>query len=220
MQNEVDVLPCSVQESPDCLSCLNHTNLICRYDPADLFHFFMLFLPLAITAIGGAIVSGMGVYLWYWLAYAIFFFFIWEANVLCSHCPYWAEPSHVLHCNANYGVIKLVRYKPQPMSHSEQVQFIIGALILALFPIVLLAIARQYLLTGICLVSALSFGYLLYHDICDKCVNFSCPLNHVPGKNKAAYLEKNPGMKQAYEQAGFVTDPIQNDPNTTFGGAK
>lgn len=220
MQKEMDVLPCTVQETPDCESCLNHTNLLCRYNPADLFHFFMIFLPLAVTAIGGAIVSGMGVYLWFWLAYALFFFFIWEANVLCSHCPYWVEPSRVLHCNANYGVIKLVRYKPQPMSRSEQVQFILGALILALFPVVLLAIARQYLLTGICFVSAVNFGYLLHRNICVKCVNFSCPLNHVPEKYKTTYLMKNPQVKTALERASFPMETIHHDQNIPTGGAK
>lgn len=220
MQSEQYDIPCSVQESPECQSCVNHKNLSCRYDAADLFHFLIFFMPFAITAIGGAIVSGMGVYLWFWLAYAFFFFYIWEANVLCSHCPYWAEPSRVLHCNANYGVIKLVRYKPQPMSRSEQAQFIIGAMVLVLFPVVLLAIARQYLLMCIGIATAVSFGYLLYHDICVKCVNFSCPLNHVPEKFRTAYLLKNPLMKEVLERAGFPAETIGNNQNITTRGAK
>lgn len=220
MQSEKYDIPCTVQESPECQSCVNHKKLSCRYDAADLYHFFMIFMPFAITAIGGAIVSGMGVYLWFWLAYAIFFFFIWEANVLCSHCPYWSEPSRVLHCNANYGVIKLVRYKPQPMSRSEQMQFIIGALVLAFFPIVLLAVSRQYLLMVIGIATAINFGYLLYHDICVKCVNFSCPLNHVPDKFRTAYLMKNPQMKKALEGAGFSIGAFDNDQNNPTEGAK
>lgn len=182
---------CSVQKSPDCESCVNQTKLICRFDPADTLHFFMIFLPLLVSAVGGMIVTGNGMYLWGWLFYAIFFFFIWEANVLCSHCPYWSEPSRILHCHANYGVFKLVRYKPQPMSRSEKIQFLAGALILVLYPIVFLLIARQFLLAGIATTSAVSFGYLLYRNICIKCVNFSCPLNHVPEQYKSAYVKKN-----------------------------
>ena len=59
----------------------------------------------------------------------LFFFFVWEARILCSHCPYWAEEGRILHCHANYGVIKIWRYHPEPMSKFEQVQFIVGVLI-------------------------------------------------------------------------------------------
>ncbi len=188
---ETNNIFCSVQKSPDCDSCTNRTNLMCRYDPADTLHFFMIFLPLLVSAVGGVIVTGNGMYLWGWLAYAIFFFFIWEANVLCSHCPYWSEPSRILHCHANYGVFKFFRYKPQPMSQSEQIQFIVGALILALYPVGILVVARQFLLAGIATASVVSFGYLLYRNICVKCVNFSCPLNHVSESYRSAYQKKN-----------------------------
>ena len=34
----------------------------------------------------------------------------------CSHCPYWAEEGNVLHCHANYGVFKIWKFNPKPMS--------------------------------------------------------------------------------------------------------
>jgi hypothetical protein len=38
---------------------------------------------------------------------------------------------------------------------------------------------------------------------CSKCVNFSCPLNHVPKSMVDEYLERNPVMKEAWEKSGY-----------------
>ncbi|MBG0787254.1 MAG: hypothetical protein H0S79_19360, partial [Anaerolineaceae bacterium] len=51
-------------------------------------------------------------------------------------------------------------------------------------------VGGQYLLAGIGLVCAASFGYLLYSEICNRCVNFSCPLNNVPEEVREDYLIK------------------------------
>ena len=98
-------------------------------------------------------------------------------------------------------MIKIWRYHPEPMSKSEQVQFIVGVLIFLLYPIVFTVVGGQVLLAGIALVSAASFGYLLYSEICNRCVNFSCPLNNVPEEVRRAYLEKNPVMGEAWKKA-------------------
>jgi hypothetical protein len=95
---------------------------MCRLDYRDMATFFMTVLPFAVTVVGGAIRAGYGRHLLLWLAYSLFFFFVWEARVLCRHCPFWAEDSGVLHCHANAGVIKLWAYRPGPMSGAEQVQ--------------------------------------------------------------------------------------------------
>jgi hypothetical protein len=50
-----------------------------------------------------------------WLAIWFLFFFVLEGRVLCSHCPYWAKESRVLHCHANYGVIKLSKERLRPL---------------------------------------------------------------------------------------------------------
>lgn len=176
--------------------------LMCRYQFRDTLHFFLIILPFFTTSIGGMITAGFGWWLFGWLGYMLFFFFVWEARVLCSHCPYWAEERRILRCHANYGVIKIWRYHPEPMSKSEQVQFIIGVLIFLLYPLVFTAVGGQFLLAGIGLVSAASFGYLLYSEICNRCVNFSCPLNNVPEEVRKAYLEKNTVMGEAWKKVG------------------
>lgn len=190
---------CTSQPETDCGDCKLRTDIMCRYDRRDTFHFLMIFLPFAVTAVGGVIYSGLGWWLLGWLAYALFFFFVWEARVLCSHCPYWAEEGRVLRCHANYGVIKLWKYNSRPMSRAEGIQFLAGAALLVLIPIALLVIGGAYLLAGIGLVNGVSFGYLLWHNICDRCVNFSCPLNHVDERTRRAFLARNPVMNAAWD---------------------
>lgn len=166
----------------------------------DLHHFFMLALPYFVTAIAGVIVAGYGWFLLGWLTYALIFFFGWEARVLCSHCPYWAEPSRVLHCHANYGVIKFWKYRPDPMSYPEKIQFAVGALALIVYPIVFLFLGREFLLASIAIISSVSWAYLLRRNVCTRCINFSCPMNAVPLALVDAYLLRNPVIRQAWEQ--------------------
>jgi hypothetical protein len=171
---------------------------MCRYEFRDTLHFFAIVLPFFVASIGGMIAAGFGWWLVGWLGYMLFFFFVWEARVLCSHCPYWAEEGRILHCHANYGVIKIWRYHPEPMSRAEQVQFIVGVLIFLLYPVVFTAVGGEYLPAGVALVGAGVFGYLLYREICSRCVNFSCPLNNVPEEVRKSYLERNEEMRVAW----------------------
>ena len=182
---------CTNRPKDNCQDCTLSTHLMCRYERRDTLHFFMIVLPFFTAAISGMITAGYGWWLLGWLGYMLFFFFVWEARVLCSHCPYWAEEGRILRCHANYGVIKLWKYHPEPMSRWEQVQFIAGVLIFLLYPLVFTVIGGAYLLAGIGLVCAASFGYLLWRNICSRCVNFSCPLNNVPEDVVKAYRERN-----------------------------
>lgn len=172
---------------------------MCRFDRKDLLHFFMLVFPFAVTSIAGAIRAGLGHYLWYWLGYALFFFFVWEAYILCRHCPYWAGEGSILRCHANYGVFKIWRYTPHPMSKFEQAQFIIGALILVAYPFPFLLIGREFLLAFITFCTLITAIHELRTTICVRCVNFSCPLNAVPPHILHAYLHKNPRILKAWD---------------------
>ncbi len=194
-------IPCTARPIVDCKGCTLTSRLMCRYEARDTTHFFMIFLPLLVTAIAGGIQSGYGWWLLGWLAYMLFFFFVWEGRVLCSHCPYWAEAGHVLHCHANYGVIKLWAYRPGPMSRSEQIQFLVGALLLVAYPLALMVVGQEYALAVIGLASAVSFFYLLRRNICTRCVNFSCPLNGVDAATRAAFFARNPAIAQAWQEA-------------------
>jgi hypothetical protein len=176
---------------------------MCRYEPRDLVRFLMNMLPFFFITIAGTIRAGYGWYLLVWLAYALFFFFVWEARVLCSHCPYWAEPDRTLHCHANHGVIKIWPYRPGPMSRSEQIQFAIGALLFLGIPLVFLLLGREFLLAAIAVVAAVSAAYMLRSTACGRCVAFSCPMNTVPKEIVDGYLARNPEMHEAWETSGY-----------------
>jgi hypothetical protein len=196
-------LPCTCQPNPDCSSCELRSALMCRFDRNDLLRFLLGFLPFAATVVAGAIRSGLGVYLLAWLAYWPFFFFVWEGRALCSHCPYWAGEGRVLRCHANYGVIKIWAYRPGPMSVWDKAHFILGAALFVGFPLALLTFGGQYTVALVALATAVGGGYSLWRHGCSRCVNFSCPANHVPSELVDAYLRRNPTIRAAWEKSGY-----------------
>ena len=196
-------LPCTWQPESSCQGCQIKGQLMCRLDKKDIVNFFMILFPFGITAIAGVIRAGFGWYLLGWLAYSLFFFFVWEAYVLCRHCPYWAEDSPILHCHANSGVLKIWNYQPGPMSRWERVQFILGALIWIGFPFPFLFLGSEYLLAVIALSSVVSGIFILRQHVCSRCIHFSCPMNAVPSTLVDAYLRQNPNIKEGWQAFGY-----------------
>ena len=177
---------------------------MCRYKNRDLLNFFTMALPYGASMIIGAILGGYGRYLFLWLAYSLFFFFIWEARVLCRHCPYWAAPGRILECHANSGVFKIWKFNPSPLNRSEKNQFILGALLWMAFPFPLLLLGGQYWIAFIGLCSVVCGSLLLHHNVCSRCVNFSCPMNNVPKIVVDAYLKNNPILLNAWLESGYT----------------
>ncbi|MBL7184012.1 MAG: hypothetical protein ISS50_06145 [Anaerolineae bacterium] len=194
---------CTWQDVSRCADCTIAEPLNCRFDWGDLLYFLAGFLPPAMAVVAGMMRGGFGWYLLGWAGYMLFFFFVWEARILCSHCPYWAEGGRVLHCLANYGVIKIWPYHPQPMSTLEKAQFLVGVGIMAIYPFPFLIIGGQYVLALIALAGLVSFAFSLKKHVCTRCVNFSCPANGVPKEIVDAYLRRNPVMRRAWEESGY-----------------
>jgi hypothetical protein len=188
-------LPCSIGERLACGDCSLDGKLMCRFEVRDALSFALGFVPYGAIAVMGVVLGGYGIFLIGWLAYALFFFLIWEARVLCRHCPYWASEGRTLRCHANYGVFKLWDFDPNPMSRSEGIQFLLGAIVFVGYPIPFMIIGGQYALALIAILIGIAGLVVLYRRTCSRCVNFSCPLNHVPQNLVDAYVEKNPAMK-------------------------
>jgi hypothetical protein len=194
---------CTWKNASECNDCQIAGSLMCRFNTQDLTGFLLGFLPFGIAVIAGMIRGGYGWHLLGWLAFWFLFFFVWEARVLCSHCPFWAEEGRVLHCHANYGVIKIWRFHPEPMSKAEKAQFVIGVFLFVVYPFIFMLLGGQYLLILIALSAALNFGFSLKRNVCTRCINFSCPMNGVPKSVVDAYLRQNPVMLQAWEASGY-----------------
>jgi hypothetical protein len=194
---------CTWKDASECNDCQIASSLMCRFNMQDLTGFLLGFLPFGIAIVAGMILGGYGWYLLGWLAFWILFFFVWEARVLCSHCPFWGEEGRILHCHANYGVIKIWGFHPEPMSKLEKAQFIIGVSLFVAYPFIFMLLGGQYLLALIALSAALNFGFSLKRNVCARCINFSCPMNSVPKSLVDRYLRQNPVMRQAWEASGY-----------------
>ncbi|HEC23748.1 MAG TPA: hypothetical protein ENI95_12620 [Chloroflexi bacterium] len=196
---------CTWQPASACNGCSLSDDLDCRFKWGDLGYFMATFMPVGIPGVIGMIRAGFGWYLLGWLGYALFFFTVWEARVLCSHCPYYAEAGAILHCHANHGTPKIWRYRPEPMSTAEKVQFLVGTAILLGFPFPFLILGGAFGMALIVAAGVVSFIWSLKRQLCSRCVNFSCPLNSVPEEIVDEYLRRNPVMREAWEKSGWVT---------------
>lgn len=201
---------CMEQTQSECSDCNIEGQLECQFRSSSLLRFLTVFLIAAVPAIIGVIFAGYGLFLLGWIAYAIFFLQIWENKILCSHCPYYAKKGRTLLCHANYGLLKIWKFNPEPMSRLEKTQFIIGVSIFIGFPVPLLILGNQYLLLVITLAGIAIFWGTVSTKMCTRCVNFSCPLNRAPKNLVDAFLVKNPAMREAWERKGYeISDGVE-----------
>jgi hypothetical protein len=182
---------CTTEAIETCKGCDLDTQLKCRFTLRDLIEFYVLFLIYFIPPLAGMLSGEYSVYLWGWAGFSIFFFGYWEIRILCSHCPYYAERGLFLRCIGNYGLPKLLRYNPSPISRSEKIQFIAGLVILLGYPLPFLILEGQTFYTLATLLGLAVFLGVLIGFRCPRCVNFSCLFNRVPQETRAKYEEKN-----------------------------
>ena len=207
--------PCNIciwADKNTCEDCSINNRLQCHLDLKYSAMFGATFFLFLIPAIIGIFKLGIGSLLFYiglgtWIVYLIIFFLFWEPQMLCSHCPYYAEGgTKILHCYANGGIFKTASFKPYPLSKSEQIQFVVGALLIAAIPFVFLIIDQQFLLLGISASGFVIWLIVLKTQICTVCINFSCPFNSVPKEIVDEFLKKNPIMRDAWEKRGYKLD--------------
>jgi len=202
---------CTHRAVEECAGCDLSDGLMCRFTTGDLVGFLVGFLPFGIAVVAGMILGGYGWWLLGWLAIWILFFFVVEGRVLCSHCPFWAEEGRVLHCHANYGVIKLWKFRPGPMNRLEQGVFGVGAAVFGFYPILFMILGGQWLLLIIALSAIASWAINLRRNACVRCINFSCPVNAVPKPLVDAYLRRNPLMREAWEASGAPLERVESE---------
>ncbi|MHA1784217.1 MAG: hypothetical protein ACTSVE_03395, partial [Candidatus Helarchaeota archaeon] len=123
------------------------------------------------------------------------------------HCPYYSEgDTKILHCYANHGFIKTAKFNPAPLTKSEKIQFVVGVLTFAFYPVPFLIIGlagMQYIILIIMLIGVAFWFLALRFKICKDCINFSCPFNQVPKKVVDAFLDRNPIIKEAWKKSGY-----------------
>lgn len=198
--------PLSTCSSESCQGCPVQNRLQCHFGERELLRFFGIALPAFIVGgIGIAQVNG-----WWmipWLVIILGYFGLVEIRVMCSHCPHYAEPgSRTLQCWANYGMPKLWKYRPGPMSRGEKVVFFSGLFLVAAYPAGLLVASAQWLLLGVFALSVAGMASLMTRWMCARCMNFACPLNRVEQTMREAFFARNPRVAQAWNYTVNIQD--------------
>jgi len=216
---------CTSNGNSNCKDCELNDELNCQFNFEDFKFLTFNKIPALVLAFFGMTMVGFitGVW-WPIVVYIILCIAIWilgiENRFLCSHCPYYAEDSKTLRCHFLHGIPKLWEYQPGPMNNIEKTVLVGVFLSLLSFPIAVdiygIFYVYQYFLEygliellgvlGITIATSLAFFQLMYiitHNFCSKCVNFSCPLNNVSKPLVDEYLENNPIMKEAWLESGY-----------------
>jgi hypothetical protein len=84
------------------------------------------------------------------------------------------------------------------MGGGERFLFYAGGLVVALFPVPLLALQEQWLLLVVYVVVLVAAFSALRTGYCTRCMNFACPLNAVGGDVRRRFWEKNPRVAAAW----------------------
>jgi hypothetical protein len=189
--------------SSNCEGCPVSKDLNCHFALKQLIRFLAIVLP-------PAVVGGYGIFIYkplliiVWISMFIIYFGFVEIRVMCSHCPHYAEPNlKSLKCWANYGIPKLWKYRPGPMSLMEKIIFSGGALIIFTFPIPLLILKSgisNLILLGVYIVLIITSFLLLKRYYCSQCINFACPLNNVDKETREKFFLKNKVVKDAWKK--------------------
>ncbi|MHA1685645.1 MAG: hypothetical protein ACTSYD_04460 [Candidatus Heimdallarchaeaceae archaeon] len=198
---------CLWQGEENCEKCELKGLVHCHLNKKISITFMIPFLIFAIPAFVGLVLLSFPLNLISiisWIGYMVFFFLIWEPPILCAHCPFYAEDSKILHCSINYGFYKTAHFNPKPINLSEKIQFLIGANLMFLIPIVFLAVGQKWIYLGISLVGIFLWYLILQLKICTVCINFSCVLNRTPKHSREQFLNKNPEIREAWQKAGKI----------------
>lgn len=184
--------PICTCNSESCDNCEVGELITCHFNLKLLMRFLMVAIPCFLIAIVGICLNHWA-FLIPWVISVLLYFGLIEIRVMCTHCPHYAEPgTKALKCWANYGSPKLWKYRPGPMTIMENIIFFAGLVIIFLYPPVIMLLSGQYILTGIYIIYTVIGFYLMKRFMCNKCMNFACPLNTVCEKAKQAFKKKNP----------------------------
>lgn len=188
--------PIATCTGESCSGCSAGETIRCHFTLKDLVHFYALILPIFLVG-GAGILRMSGWWLLFWAAGTIGFFVFPAARVLCAHCPHYAEPVTSLKCWANYGVPKLWKYRPGPLSSTEKLIFYGGLIIIWGYPLLFLVMGLQWFLLLLYIVTSTAAYMSLASSFCSACMNLACPFNSVPEDVREEFFKLNPQMAKA-----------------------
>lgn len=184
---------CIWEDKAVCEICNLKGKLHCHLNHKISIIFMLPFLLFSVPTLIGLILLSFPlnvIVIGSWIGYMVFFFMVWEPPILCAHCPFYAEDAKILHCSINYGFYKTAKFNPKPISLSEKIQFVIGANLLFIIPMIFLIIGHMWLYLGLSVAGTITWYLVLQFKICTVCINFSCIFNRAPKDLKEQFLHK------------------------------
>ena len=155
-------------------------------------------MGIAIPFLAGMILGKHWVGLIIWFGLAVVFFGYVEALILCRHCPHYAEEGFTLRCHANWGLPKIPKFDPKPLSKVEQITWLVYVAVFILWYIPFFVVGQQWLLLGLTTWGVFSAAWTLQHNQCTRCYNLSCPVNRVPDEIRAGFFRNFPEFARAW----------------------
>lgn len=175
---------------PSCDSCAAYEKVLCVHTKKDVVKFAILFAGWFIPFLAGMIIGRSWIGLSIWFGLAVLFFGYLEAQVLCRHCPSYAEKGFWLRCHANWGLPKIPRLSLHPMTRLEGSIWLSYGALLFLYYIPYFTIGHQWLLLGITTFMLILATWTMQRTICTRCYHLSCPANRLP-EDVRSCLRKN-----------------------------
>ena len=180
-----------------CDGCPIEGRLLCLHTPRDALDFAVLAIGFFIPFLAGMVIGGFWPGLALWVVLAIFFFVYVEALVLCRHCPHYAEEGFTLRCHANYGLPKIPRFSPRPLSRVEKIVFLGYVAVLGLYYVPFFVLSQQRLLLAITTWALITWAWTLLRTQCTRCYHIYCPLNRVPANVREKFFDNYPAFSEA-----------------------
>ena len=183
-----------------CDKCNVKQEIHCHFNSNQAKKFLLSVIPaMLVGLIGIYLFSPLLVLIWLIICF-LYFGFI-EIRVMCSHCPHYAETeTKTLKCWANYGSPKLWKYRPGPMSITEKIVFILGGLLIAIYPLFLIILSQNYPILIVYLILTVVCFYYMRTYMCNHCINFACPANRVDKKIRDNFFDHNPQIRDAWKK--------------------
>jgi hypothetical protein len=196
-KRQVPLVTCSREE---CEGCGLREKFLCVADLKDVLDFFLLFMVVFVPFMAGMIIGGFWLGIAAWLALAAVFFGYVEALVLCRHCPHYGEKGFLLRCHANWGLPKIPKFDPRPMSKLEKAVWLLYAGVLLLWYVPFFVASGQWLLLLITSVGLVAAVWTVLRTQCSRCYNLSCPVNRVPPETREQFFRNFPAFARAWER--------------------
>jgi hypothetical protein len=216
---------CTLRHDKDCSGCSFQASQSCQRGNRSRMAVFWVALPVFVaTSFGSLTASALATGAWWpvplHLLFWIFYYGAVELLLHCPHCPYWNDTDERITCLLHNRLPKpggaffnkLLRYNPAPYSRKEQLGLMSCNIYSLFFPLVIAAhglhaaygsskLLGIVIATSVYIVAACWFVFRMRSSFCTQCLNFSCPMNTQPEIRVRDYLDKNPVLKQVWEDA-------------------